>query len=150
MTADHSSLGTPPPGAVHVVAAALIENGRCLVALRAPRMSSPNCWELPGGKVDPGEHPHLALVREIREELGLAVEILAPLGRSVVPIGARTICLDAYTVASVGGRLEVREHAAVRWIDATEIEDLDWAPADVPLLGSLRAALEPPRGSTFD
>lgn len=141
MSLHHAPLGAPPPGAVHVVAAALIEGGRCLVALRAPEMSSPNCWELPGGKVHPGEHPHDALAREIHEELGLIVAALAPLGRGVVPIGARTICLDAYLVTRVGGSLEAREHAEVRWISPDEIDQLEWAPGDVPLLGELRKVL---------
>lgn len=135
---DPSQLGPPPPGALHVVAAALIRNGSCLVALRGPAMSMPGFWELPGGKVSDDETAHQALVREIQEELAVEIEVGAPLGRAVVEVEGRPICLDAYEAEILDGTLELREHAEIRWVEAQELPVLAWAPADIPLLPRLQ------------
>ena len=61
--------------AVHVVGAAIMNDGRCLAAQRGPSMQMAGKWEFPGGKVEPGETPEVALTRELREELAISAEV---------------------------------------------------------------------------
>lgn len=124
-----------------MVGAAIVGGGRCLAARRSAAMPLPGCWEFPGGKVEPGESPAAALVREIREELGVEIEILAPLGSSRGPGGGREIRLDVFVCRIVAGAPHPREHDAVCWLGPGELACLDWAPADLPLLTPLAALL---------
>lgn len=120
-----------------VVGAALIDGDRCLVALRGPKMSTPGKWEFPGGKVADGETPQAALAREIHEELGLEIRVDRSLGVGTTD----RVQLEVFLAEITGGTLDVREHAEVRWIDKHDIDGLDWAEADIPILGALRALL---------
>ncbi|MBK7950688.1 MAG: (deoxy)nucleoside triphosphate pyrophosphohydrolase [Deltaproteobacteria bacterium] len=131
--------GRPP---LHVVGAAILRSGRCLVAQRGPGMSLPGLWEFPGGKVEPRESPQEALIRELREELGVAIEVGAWLGRGESHAGAREVVLDVYAATLVAGEPEPREHAQLRWIEAREIEPLDWPEADRPILSMLQRVLD--------
>lgn len=129
-----------PPGLLPVVGAAILDGDRCLVARRGPSMSAPGRWEFPGGKVERGEDPRAALVREIREELGIEIAVGPLLGRGIV--AEPPICLDVYEASRTGGQPELREHQDTRWIAAVDIDQLDWADADVPILAALRRRLE--------
>ncbi len=122
---------------LRVVGAALIGDGRVLAALRGPGMSDAGCWEFPGGKVEPGEDDATALVRELREELGIETEVGAPLGAARV--GA--VELHLYVARVRDGAPEAREHAQLRWVDARSIGTLLWAPADRPFLDAVAARL---------
>jgi 8-oxo-dGTP diphosphatase len=136
-------------GVVQVVGAALVDGNRVLVAQRAGGPYD-GCWEFPGGKVEPGEDHLTALVREIGEELGVAVVPQEFLGEVVldgvvaggVP-GASTLRVWSARVAA-GGSLTAHEHAELRWLTADELEELDWIPADRPLLPAVRALLTAP------
>ena len=81
---------------IRVVAGVVVEDGRMMVALRGPGMAHAGLWELPGGKVEPGEDDAVALARELAEELGIQVRVGGHVGTSEVPIGARTIQMHAY------------------------------------------------------
>lgn len=131
----HSSVA--PPRELLVVGAAWIRDGRCLVGLRPPGGSAGNKWEFPGGKVEPGESPEGALLRELREELGVEVQVESYVGRGTQDVGTTRILLDVYFVSAPEGEPEAREHQALRWVSAEEVPTLDWAPADVPLLPAL-------------
>ena len=127
------------PSPLHVVGAAIVAGRRCLVTQRGPGMRLAGKWEFPGGKVEPGEEPRAALVREIREELGLET-----LPGELLATGSDregTVRLDVYACALLGGSLHRREHAASRWIGHDEVAELDWAEADVPVLPALRRLL---------
>ncbi|MEZ4321018.1 MAG: (deoxy)nucleoside triphosphate pyrophosphohydrolase [Myxococcota bacterium] len=119
---------------IRVVAGAVLDGESVLCALRSPTMSTPNRWELPGGKVEPGESDASALVRELREELGITVRVGAHLGTSV----HGRIELVAYLATLESGVPRPTEHAEIRWVPATELGALDWADADVPLVHALR------------
>lgn len=128
--------------ALHVVGAAILEGGRCLVAQRGPGMSLAGFWEFPGGKVEARETPAQALVRELREELGIEVAIGPWLGRGESSAGSKEVVLDVYAATRVSGEPATREHSALRWIGPEEIDALEWPEADRPILSSLRRALE--------
>jgi 8-oxo-dGTP diphosphatase len=132
-----SEIANPVP----VVGAALLSSGRCLAAQRGPASSSAGQWEFPGGKVEPGERPEAALVRELDEELGIQVEVGDHLGRSEFVVRERRFTLDVYVVRLRSGVPTAREHAELRWLTADELGGVRWAIADVPHLPAVRAAL---------
>lgn len=104
-------------------------------------MSTPLKWEFPGGKPEPGEDPRAALVREIREELGVEVTVGEWLGRGVHVDGRRRIELDVFTASIAAGRVRLAEHRAFDWFEAHQIDALDWAEADRPVLEALKERL---------
>ncbi|GCA98565.1 DNA mismatch repair protein MutT [Mycolicibacterium sp. NCC-Tsukiji] len=124
--------------AVIVVAGALIADARLLVAQRNRPPELAGLWELPGGKVAPGETDAQALARELQEELGVTVTVGEKLGEDV-PL-SDTVILRAYRV-STDDAPHAHDHHAVRWVGAAELEDLPWVPADRAWLAELTAAL---------
>lgn len=122
-----------------VVAGALIVGSALLVAQRRRPPELAGLWELPGGKVAPGETEAQALVRELREELGVEVGVLGRLGADVA-VG-ETLTLRAYQVVQTGGTLHPHDHGALRWVQADELHDLPWVPADTAWLTALQELL---------
>lgn len=122
-----------------VVAGALIVGSELLVAQRRRPPELAGLWELPGGKVAPGETEAWALVRELREELGIEVTVLGRLGPDVA-VGD-TLTLRAYEVVQTGGTLHPHDHGALRWVQAAELHDLPWVPADMAWLSALQELL---------
>jgi 8-oxo-dGTP diphosphatase len=123
-----------------VVAGALIADQTLLVAQRARPSELAGRWELPGGKVAPGESETAALARELAEELGIEVEVGARVGRDVAL--SETMMLRAYLVTQTGGTVRAHDHRALRWVGAGELAHLDWVPADRLWLPELTAALQ--------
>ncbi|MDC0772889.1 (deoxy)nucleoside triphosphate pyrophosphohydrolase [Streptomyces sp. HD] len=116
-----------------VVGAALLDEGRLLAARRSAPEELAGRWELPGGKVEPGETPEAALVRELREELGVDAEVVErvpgewPLKRPYV--------LHVWTARLLPGAGEpkpLQDHDALRWLNPGELWDVDWLDQDVP------------------
>lgn len=136
--ADDGGVGKTP---LSVVGAALVHDGRCLIAQRRNEGSFPRLWEFPGGKVEAGETPEEALVREIHEELGLEIEVLDFAGRGGSETRSHHIVLDVYFARLVAGEPVTHAHLAFRWVDAAELEGFEYAPADVPILPIVRARL---------
>ncbi len=97
-----------------VVAGALISDGALLVAQRARPPELAGLWELPGGKVSPGETDAAALTRELAEELGVEVTVGARLGVDVALDDSTR--LRAYRVTQTGGTLHPNDHRALRWV----------------------------------
>ena len=129
-----------PPRRV-VVGAAIVRGGRLLACRRTTPASAAGRWELPGGKVESGETPEAALVREVREELGCEVAVLQWLAAQV-PISAALV-LHVATALLLEGEPEPVEHDAVRWLAAEELGEVDWLDPDRPFLPELRRLLEP-------
>jgi len=123
-----------------VVAAALIDaDGRVLVQQRPPGKPMAGLWEFPGGKVEPGETPEAALVRELTEELGIAVEsaCLAPATFASESLGGRHLVLLLYALRKWSGVPEAHHASALKWVRPLELHGLDMPPADKPLIGLL-------------
>lgn len=132
-----------PRPALHVVGAALVEGGRCLATRRGPGMALAGRWEFPGGKVEPGERPTAALAREVEEELDVAIEAGPWLGRGESRTGGRPVVLDVYAARrrERSPPLALREHDRAAWCRAEELDALDWAEADVPVLPAVEGWL---------
>ncbi|HEX5256124.1 MAG TPA: (deoxy)nucleoside triphosphate pyrophosphohydrolase [Mycobacterium sp.] len=124
-----------------VVAGALICASKVLVAQRARPPELAGRWELPGGKVAPGETERDALARELAEELGLSVGDVTVGDRLGDDIAVDGFTLRAYRVRLIRGEPDAHDHRALRWVTAAELHDLDWVPADRGWLGDLTEAL---------
>ena len=130
---------------IQVVGAAIVDGDRVLVAQRSGGRYD-GSWEFPGGKVEAGESDLFALVREIGEELGVTIVPQSFLGEVLLDgvvgggaPGASTLRVWWARIAS--GRPVAHEHAQLRWVGASELEALDWIPADRPLLPAVRSLL---------
>ncbi|GFH37770.1 (deoxy)nucleoside triphosphate pyrophosphohydrolase [Streptomyces pacificus] len=114
-----------------VVAGALCERGRLLAARRSAPPEFAGRWELPGGKVEPGESPEGALVRELREELGVVAE---PVERipGEWPLGPGCV-LQVWTARLISGQPRpLEDHDELRWLAVGELDAVDWLPQDRP------------------
>jgi 8-oxo-dGTP diphosphatase len=118
-----------------VVGAAILDGDRLLAAQRSAPPALAGRWELPGGKVDPGETAEEALLRECREELGVDVRLGRRVGRDW-PIGEHGV-LRVWLATISGGEPQCREHAKLRWLRVDELHDVDWLPADLPIVEKL-------------
>ena len=125
-----------------VVGAALLRDGRVLAARRTTPAAAAGRWEFPGGKVEPGESPESALVREVREELGCEVEVAGWLV-GAVPVGERHE-LTVALVRLVAGEPAPTEHDRIRWLGPDELDDVDWLEPDRPFLPGLREQMMAP------
>lgn len=125
-----------------VVAVALIDgDGRVLVQQRPQGKFMAGLWEFPGGKVEPGETPETALIRELGEELGISVSAacLAPACFASEPLDGRHLLLLLYVCRKWEGEPRALEASALRWVRTRDLFDLPMPPADKPLIALLDA-----------
>jgi 8-oxo-dGTP diphosphatase len=122
-----------------VVGAAIVDGERVLAAQRSEPPSLAGFWEFTGGKVYPGETDEAALIRECREELAIDVMLGARVGRDW-PIGEHGI-LRVWLAAVVAGEPTLIEHCAFRWLTVDELHDVEWVPADLPIVDRLAAMM---------
>ncbi|WP_312877723.1 (deoxy)nucleoside triphosphate pyrophosphohydrolase [Lentzea indica] len=125
-----------------VVGAAIVRGGRLLAQQRSYPESHAGQWELPGGRVEDGEKPEEALVRECVEELGVSIEVGEQVGPDV-PLRKDMVLriFEAKLAELDGGEPEALEHNAVRWLTAGELPSTDWLPADRVLVPALQELL---------
>jgi 8-oxo-dGTP diphosphatase len=131
---------TSPP-VVLVAAAALVDgDGRVLLAQRPPGRSMAGLWEFPGGKVEAGELPEAALIRELREELGIEVArtCLAPFTFASHSYGDFHLLMPLFICRRWQGIVRPREGQVVKWLRPAAMAGMPMPPADVPLVAMLR------------
>ncbi|HWW63334.1 MAG TPA: (deoxy)nucleoside triphosphate pyrophosphohydrolase [Sphingomonadaceae bacterium] len=127
-----------------VVAVALIDGeGRVLLQQRSATRSMAGLWEFPGGKIEAGESPEAALIRELHEELGIDVEAacLAPAVFASDRLEDRGLLLLLYVCRKWRGVPQPLDSAGLRWVRPVEMHGLPMPPADRPLIGLLEALL---------
>ena len=125
---------------VLVAACALIDaDGRVLIAERPAGKSMAGLWEFPGGKVDPGERPEDALIRELKEELGIVVKeaCLAPLTFASHTYEDFHLLMPLYVCRRFWGVPEPKEGQTLKWVRPRQMRDYPMPPADLPLIPHL-------------
>jgi len=126
---------------VLVSAVALIDaDGRVLLAQRPEGKSMAGLWEFPGGKVEPGETPEHALIRELKEELGIDTwqSCLAPLTFASHAYDSFHLLMPLFACRKWEGIVTPQEGQALKWVRARDLRDYPMPPADVPLIPILR------------
>jgi 8-oxo-dGTP diphosphatase len=123
-----------------VVGAAILDGDRLLAAQRSEPPLLAGGWELPGGKVEPGESDEAALARECREELGVEIALADRVGADWPMSGGLVLRVwTASVLAGVPAALE--DHCAIRWLAPDEWYDVPWLDADLPVIAALREHL---------
>jgi 8-oxo-dGTP diphosphatase len=120
---------------VTVVCAIIEHEDKVLAAQRSLRMPLPFLWEFPGGKVKEGETEEHSLLREIREELNISVTIHERLTTSSHFDGQKQIHLIPFICSIDEGNPKAIEHEAFLWCDQEKCAELNWCPADIPIVG---------------
>lgn len=126
---------------VLVVAVALVDvDGRILIAQRPEGKAMAGLWEFPGGKVEAGETPERALIRELKEELGIDVTeaCLAPFTFASHSYETFHLLMPLYLCRRWDGVVRAHEHQALKWVLARDLRSYPMPPADEPLVAMLR------------
>ncbi len=124
-----------------VVVAAIVQAGQLLIAQRLPGGAFGGLWELPGGKVEPGETPTVAIVREIQEELGIRVGVEELLVQLEHPYPTWTVILAVYRVRVLEGTPQPLASQQIRWIDPVHWRDYPFPPATEVVLDRISPLL---------
>lgn len=119
---------------INVTAAIIEKEGKVLAARRKPGSHLAGYWEFPGGKLEDGETPEQCLRRELAEEFQVDSNIGSFVGESIYDYGSKVIRLMAYLVEHVDGEFELIDHDDIRWLSFDELNEVNWAPADIPLV----------------
>ena len=120
---------------IEVTCAIIEHNNKVLVTQRSEMMALPLKWEFPGGKIEKGETAEACLVREILEELHINIRITKQLNTNTHQYSdTKTIKLIPFICELIDGEIKLTEHANFLWLSKSELSNLDWAEADVPIL----------------
>ena len=123
---------------VEVVAAIIVRDDTVLATQRGYGEFE-GWWEFPGGKVDAGEAPEQALVREIREELNARITVGRHLCTAEHDYPTFHLSMRCYVCVLEDGTFELLEHHAARWLNRTHLDEVRWLPADVKVVDAIKA-----------
>lgn len=123
---------------IRVTAAVILHDGMLLIAKRKPTGRLPNLWELPGGKIEPGETPEACLKRELKEEFDIEAGIKEHIGTHTYTYDFGTVELLAYRANWDDGHLVLNDHEEIHWVFAHELDQFEFAPADAFFVAQLR------------
>ena len=122
---------------VAVVAAIIEANGKVFATQRGYGPWKDG-WEFPGGKIEPGETPEAALIREIREELDAEITVGEKLTQVEYDYPEFLLSMGCYLCTLTSGHLTLKEHEAARWLAPEELDAVDWLPADEIVVNALK------------
>ena len=126
---------------VHVVAA-VIRDGNRIFATQRGYGEQKDGWEFPGGKIEAGETPQQALVREIREELDTGITVGDRLTAIEYDYPAFHLSMQCFWATICDGEPVLKEHEAAKWLRAEELEDVAWLPADLTVIPLIKETLK--------
>ncbi|NHN35737.1 (deoxy)nucleoside triphosphate pyrophosphohydrolase [Pseudomaricurvus alcaniphilus] len=126
---------------IDVAAAIIIKDKKVFAARRKAGMHLAGYWEFPGGKLEDNETPERCLARELKEELDITTRVGAFVGMSVFDYGTKVVRLLAYEVEHLSGELKLIDHDAFCWLGFDELERIQWAPADIPLVNLCKSLI---------
>ena len=119
---------------INVTCAIILINGKILVTQRSEKMKLPLKWEFPGGKLEINESEINCINREIKEELNIEIEVLKKLSNSIFDYGTFKINLIPFIANYISGEILLSEHKDYKLLDKSELLNLDWAEADLPIV----------------
>jgi 8-oxo-dGTP diphosphatase len=119
---------------INVTCAIIIINSKILVTQRSAKMKLPLKWEFPGGKLEKDESEIQCIKREIREEINIEIDVFKKLPNSIYDYGSLEINLIPFIANYVSGKIKLAEHKDYKLLNKTELMNLDWAEADVPIV----------------
>ena len=126
---------------IQVVAAIIVKDGR-LFATQRGYGDYKDWWEFPGGKIEAGETPQQALIREIREELTAEIAVGELIKTIEYDYPAFHLSMDCFWAKVVSGHLELKEAEDAKWLTADQLDEVKWLPADFELIDPIRQMLE--------
>ena len=119
---------------IHVTCAIIHFDGKILVTQRSEKMKLPLKWEFPGGKLEEDESEADCVKREILEEINIEIEVVKQLSNSVYDYGSFKINLIPFIAKYISGEIILSEHKDYKLLDNSELLNLDWAEADLPIV----------------